>query len=144
MEKSASDEPLRGWTIPRHAAPALLAVSFLAYAIGGFTGIELCDRMAAPPCRMIRDTLEWVGAAFPFGFVFLCLAMFRGLGLIGILSINALLGLGLAFLLWRLLPPRLTIKQFAALIASWVALSVVTFPLGVLIMVWIGRRIYEG
>lgn len=83
-----------------------------------------------------------IGYAFPFGFAFITLLMTPIDGNL-LIFINAALALGLAFLGWRLLPPRLTVRSFILFVAAWIALSVVTFPLAVEIMVQIGKRRYE-
>jgi hypothetical protein len=119
----------------------LLAASFAA-GLPIYTAWRPCGEATSNLCVAAFNGLSVLGWAFPFGFAFLTLMMAPVDPRLFIV-VNAALAFGLAALAWRLLPPRLTIRRFLLLIAAWVTLSLVSFPLGVEVMDRIGTYRFE-
>lgn len=73
------------------------------------------------------------GFAFPYGFTAFS-TVFVPLSPVSRIALSATLGLGVGYAAWRALPPRLTTKQFTKLMAGWLAISVVSTILGLLVL----------
>ncbi len=113
---------------------SLFAVSYAAMLPGLF-GWDWC-RAAA--CRPPEDVLSWIGAGFPHAFAFVLIILSRSeLLTAGVLAMADLL---LAGLVLRWLPSRLTGLQALAVVAAWLAASVLSVLAQPYLMVWAAHR----
>lgn len=132
MGRSGSAEPRRLPAVPRAAVLALLALSFCLGQSAAW-GFRWCEWGSSSACRASITAAELIGAAFPFGLVTFALAFVPIHAALKI-AISAVVGGGVAYAVWRRLPPRLTLRSFAFLMAGWLVISIVTAGLGLGVM----------
>lgn len=110
----------RRMTLSRWMVLAPVAASFAAVlAFNG--GAVDCAGDADVICEAVRTTVELVSYGFPHGFAWLFL--FLTPSYFVTLSLLALIDVGLALLVWRLAPPRLTAPQLAGFWVAWCGVS---------------------
>lgn len=108
---------MRAWSAPRWVLLAPQGLGLVAFVLASYPLIT-CVKPGL--CAVTRDVADVLSLAFPNGLIWLLMFATPNFGIA--FSCVLLLDLALALAIWRLAPPRLSLRQLLVFFLAWLVL----------------------